>query len=181
MTPTEQARRSDALFYGGLTRRQLCDMMAHLEADTEKGDSMRINVRLRDGAPLPKHARPGDAGMDLTSRETVDIAPQGTVMVHTGVSMEIPEGYVGLCFPRSGLASKRGVTLTNCVGVIDSGYRGEIMAPLYNAGHEVQTVERGERVCQIAVIPFETCSCVEVEGLSDTVRGTDGIGSTGRL
>lgn len=141
---------------------------------------MKINVTLTDGAPLPKHAKPGDAGMDLTSRDTVEIAPQGTVMVHTGVRMEIPDGYVGLCFPRSGLASKRGINLTNCVGVIDSGYRGEIMAPLYNAGHETQIVERGERVCQIAIIPFATCECVEVGELTDTERGEGGFGSTGR-
>ena len=140
---------------------------------------MKINVKLTDGAPLPKHAKPGDAGMDLTSRDTVEIAPQGTVMVHTGVRMEIPEGYVGLCFPRSGLASKRGINLTNCVGVIDAGYRGEIMAPLYNAGHETQIVERGERIFQIALIPFATCECVEVDELSDTERGDGGFGSTG--
>lgn len=142
---------------------------------------MRINVKLTDGAPLPRHARQGDAGMDLTSRETVEIAPHGTVMVHTGVRMEIPEGYVGLCFPRSGLASKRGINLTNCVGVIDSGYRGEIMAPLYNAGHEMQVVERGERIFQIAIMPFVTCECVEVDELSSTERGQGGFGSTGAM
>lgn len=142
---------------------------------------MRINVKLTDGAPLPRHARQGDAGMDLTSRETVEIAPQGTVMVHTGVAMEIPEGYVGLCFPRSGLASKRGINLTNCVGVIDSGYRGEIMAPLYNAGHETQVVERGERIFQIAIVPFATCECVEADELSSTERGQGGFGSTGAV
>lgn len=141
---------------------------------------MQVKVKLTDGAPLPKHAKAGDAGMDLTSRQTVEIAPQGTVMVGTGVAMEIPEGFVGLVFPRSGLASKRGINLTNCVGVIDSGYRGEIKAPLYNAGHDTQVVERGERVCQIVIVPFVTCECEEVEGLSDTERGDGGFGSTGR-
>ena len=140
---------------------------------------MELRVKLSDGAPLPRHAKSGDAGMDLTTRETVEIAPQGTVMVGTGVAMEIPEGYVGLCFPRSGLASKRGINLTNCVGVIDSGYRGEIKAPLYNAGHETQVVERGERVFQLVVMPFVTCECVEVEELSDSQRGAGGFGSTG--
>lgn len=142
---------------------------------------MRIKVKLTDGAPLPRHAKQGDAGMDLTSRETVEIAPQGTVMVHTGVRMEIPEGYVGLCFPRSGLASKRGINLTNCVGVIDSGYRGEIMAPLYNAGHETQVVERGERIFQIAIVPFATCECVEADELSQTERAATGFGSSGAM
>ena len=140
---------------------------------------MRLNVKLSDGAPLPRHAKPGDAGMDLTSREAVEIAPQGTVMVHTGVRVEIPEGHVGLCFPRSGLASKRGINLTNCVGVIDAGYRGEIMAPLYNAGHETQVVERGERIFQLVIMPFVTCECVEVDELSDTERGEGGFGSSG--
>ena len=140
---------------------------------------MELRVKLSDGAPLPRHAKSGDAGMDLTTRETVEIAPQGTVMVGTGVAVEIPEGYVGLCFPRSGLASKRGINLTNCVGVIDSGYRGEIKAPLYNAGHETQVVERGERVFQLVVMPFVTCECVEVEELSDSQRGAGGFGSTG--
>lgn len=142
---------------------------------------MEVKVRLTDGAPLPKHAKKGDAGMDLTSRETVEIAPQGTVMVGTGVAMEIPEGFVGLVFPRSGLASKRGVSLTNCVGVIDSGYRGEIKAPLYNAGHETQVVQRGERVCQIAIVPFVTCECVEADELSQTERAATGFGSSGAM
>ena len=142
---------------------------------------MRLNVKLTDGAPLPRHAKPGDAGMDLTSRETVEIAPQGTVMVGTGVAVEIPEGHVGLCFPRSGLASKRGINITNCVGVIDSGYRGEIKAPLYNAGHETQVVERGERVVQLVVVPFVSCDCVSVDELSDTARGASGFGSSGTV
>lgn len=161
---------------------------------------MRINVKLTDGAPLPKHAKPGDAGLDLTTRETVTLAPGETRMVGTGVSVEIPEGHVGLVFPRSGLGS-RGVNLSNCVGVIDSCYRGEIKAPLHNnhpthrllpygsdgsatmmrivASHDTMTVERGERVCQLIVVPFVTCECVEVDELGETERGTDGFGSTG--
>lgn len=159
---------------------------------------MQINVRLLDDVPLPRHAKPGDAGMDLTSRETVTLAPGETMTVGTGVAMEIPEGYVGLVFPRSGLGS-RGVNLSNCVGVIDSSYRGEIKAPLHNnhppvvtrggvigstsfsATHQSMTVERGERVCQIVIVPFETCECVEVDELSETVRGATGFGSSGSM
>lgn len=140
---------------------------------------MRLNVKLSDGAPLPRHAKPGDAGLDLTSRESVSIAPFETAMVGTGVSVEIPEGFVGLCFPRSGLASKRGVNLANCVGVIDSGYRGEVKAPLHNITSRIQRVERGERVFQLVVVPFAPCECVEVDELSDTDRGAGGFGSTG--
>lgn len=140
---------------------------------------MELKVKLTDGAPLPKHAKEGDAGLDLTSREKVYIEPFETAMVRTGVSVEIPEGYVGLCFPRSGLASKRGINLANCVGVIDSGYRGEVMAPLHNITGLTQLVERGERVFQLVVMPFMTCECVEVESLSETERGEGGFGSSG--
>lgn len=140
---------------------------------------MKLKVKLTDGAPLPKHAKEGDAGLDLTSRETVEIAPQGTVMVGTGVACEIPKGYVGLVFPRSGMASKRGVNLANNVGVVDSGYRGEIKLPLYNAGHDVAVVESGERCAQLVVMPFMVCECVEVESLSETERGEGGFGSSG--
>ena len=141
---------------------------------------MELKVKLTDGAPLPRHARPGDAGLDLTTREDAVIPPGGTRLVGTGVSVEIPEGYVGLCFPRSGLASKRGVNLANCVGVIDSGYRGEVMAALHNANPDAhRVVERGERVFQLVVVPFATCECVEVDELSGTERGEGGFGSTG--
>lgn len=140
---------------------------------------MELNVKLTDGAPLPKHAMPGDAGMDLTAREDVTILPFDTAMVGTGVAVEIPEGYVGLVFPRSGLASKRGITLANCVGVIDSGYRGEIMVPLHNMKNYVQMVMEGERVCQLIVMPFETCICKSVKELNESDRGSGGFGSTG--
>ena len=142
---------------------------------------MEIKVKLTDGAPLPKHAKAGDAGMDLTTRQTVEIAPQGTVMVGTGVAMEIPEGCYGAIVPRSGMASKRGVTLANTPSTIDSGYRGEIMLPLYNLGHDVAAVERGERVAQIIIKRYETCECVEVEELSETERAATGFGSSGMM
>lgn len=141
---------------------------------------MRIDVVLSDGAHAPTYAKEGDAGMDLTSRESVDIQPSGTVIVGTGVAVAIPEGFVGLVFPRSGLASKKGVTLANAVGVIDSGYRGEIRAPLHNVTSRVQHVERGDRVCQLVVVPFMSCECVEVEAFGETERGVGGFGSTGR-
>ena len=140
---------------------------------------MRINVTLTDGAPLPKHAKAGDAGLDLTTRQTVEIAPQGTVMVSTGVAFEIPEGYYGAVVPRSGMASKRGLTIVNTPGTIDSNYRGVVMLPLYNAGHETIVVERGERVAQIIIKRHETVECVEVSELSETERGCGAFGSTG--
>lgn len=163
---------------------------------------MVLETVLSDGAPLPRRAKKGDAGLDLTSRETVTLAPGETRTVDTGVSVAIPEGYVGLVFPRSGLGS-RGVNLSNCVGVIDSGYRGSIKAPLHNNRplHEAvesaveddlpvtytrlngdgwMTVEKGERVCQLVIVPFATVECVEVEELDSTERGEGGFGSSGR-
>ena len=140
---------------------------------------MELKVKLTGGAPLPRHAKPGDAGLDLTARESVVISPHGSAMVGTGVAVEIPEGYVGLVFPRSGLAGKHGVNLRNCVGVIDSGYRGEIMAPLQNMTGECKEIGEGERICQLVIVPFMTCECVEASELSDTERGEGGFGSTG--
>ncbi len=161
---------------------------------------MEVRVKLTDGATMPRYAKDGDAGMDLTSRSDVVVRPGETVIVGTGVSMEIPRGYVGLVFPRSGLGS-RGLTLGNCVGVIDRSYRGEICAPLHNNHSKLDTFEtvqrdgsvvtshfvgdhdmevhRGDRVCQILIMRVEEVDCVEVDELSDTDRGTGGFGSTG--
>ena len=140
---------------------------------------MQLKVKLDRGAPLPEHAKPGDAGMDLTARRSATLMPQEVAMVGTGVRAEIPEGHVGLVFPRSGMASGRGITLANAVGVVDSGYRGEIMVPLLNVSGAPRHVDEGERVCQLVVVPFATCECVEVEELSKTERGEGGFGSTG--
>lgn len=153
---------------------------------------MRINVMLADGAPLPRHMRSGDAGIDLTSREDVEIAPGGTVVVGTGVRMEIPDGYHGQVVPRSGLAAKRGVTVANSPGIIDAGYRGEIKVALHNMqpshvwdggalvpNREVAAISRGERVAQLILVRNETVECVEVDGLSESERGDGGFGSTG--
>ena len=142
-----------------------------------------------DGAPLPKHAKPGDAGLDLTTREDVTLLPGETRLVGTGVAVEIPEGYFGLLAPRSGLAGKRGVTFANTPGIIDSGYRGEIKVPLRNINvsekwiyrNDCVKVERGERVCQLIILPCVTCECVQVDDLSETERGEDGFGSTGSM
>ena len=141
---------------------------------------MNLRVKLTDGAPLPVHAKPGDAGLDLASREQVTLWPGQSAMVPTGVGVEIPETHVGLVFPRSGLASKHGVTLRNAVGVIDSGYRGEIHAPLHNLGERAYTVGVNERICQLVIVPCETVECVPVDELGETERGSGGFGSTGR-
>ena len=143
---------------------------------------MELRVKLEDGAPLPRHAKSGDAGLDLTTRETVTIPPNTTRMVRTGIRAAIPEGYFGLLAPRSSMAAKRNVTLANSPSVIDSGYRGEIMLALHNLdSRHAETVELGERVAQMVVVPFATCECVEVDELSETERGEGGFGSSGAM
>lgn len=143
-------------------------------------DDVQLDVKLTRGAPRPRYARPGDAGMDLTARESCTIAPGGRRLMPTGVSVSIPEGHAGLVLPRSGLAAKFGLTITNAPGLIDSGYRGEIGAILQNTdlGAELE-VEAGERICQLVIVPVAHASCNVVDELDATARGEDGFGSTG--
>lgn len=130
---------------------------------------------------MPERAHETDAGLDFRSTEDALIPPGETVMVGTGVHMAIPVGHVGLCFPRSGLASKRGITLANCVGVIDTDYRGEVMAPLHNVTRSVRTVHRGERIFQMLVLRLPDVELREVDELDETERGDGGFGSTGAM
>lgn len=138
-----------------------------------------MNVRLSDGAELPRYAHEGDAGLDLRITHDVTLKPGERATVGTGLAVEVPQGCVGLVFPRSGLASKHGITLSNSVGVIDSGYRGEIGATLLNQSDETTTLDAGARVCQLIVMPFVPCELVPCEELTETERGAAGFGSTG--
>ena len=131
-----------------------------------------------DAGYVPEYAHEGDAGLDLRAVESYNIGPGMSAMVRTGLRVEIPAGCVGLEFPRSGLGTK-GITLRNCVGVIDSGYRGEVLAALWNTTDKPFKVEKGDRVCQMVVMPYCPCNLEEVEELSESERGTDGYGSTG--
>lgn len=143
----------------------------------------KINIKkLNENAVTPTYGSEFSAGADLyaLSDEPIVIAPHETVLVHTGVAMEIPTGYVGLVFARSGLATKRALAPANKVGVIDSDYRGEIMVALHNHGSEPKTVENGERIAQLVLVPYISADFNEVDELSDTVRGEGGFGSTGR-
>ena len=143
----------------------------------------KINIKkLNDNAVIPTYGSEFSAGADLyaLADEPIVIAPRETVLVHTGVAMERPSGYVGLVFARSGLATKRALAPANKVGVIDSDYRGEIMVALHNHGSEPKTVENGERIAQIVLVPYISADFNEVDELSDTVRGEGGFGSTGR-
>lgn len=136
----------------------------------------KLNV-VCDGE-VQTYAHEGDAGLDLMAAESVTVPAGGSALVRTGVRVEIPSGCVGLVFPRYGLGSK-GITLRNAVGVIDSGYRGEVMAALWNTTGDEFECEKGDRICQMVVMPYVPCQVVSVEELSDTERGSDGHGSTG--
>lgn len=143
---------------------------------------MKVNIKLLDERATPMtYGTEYSAGADLYSLkgETVTIEPGKTVLVHTGIAMEIPEGTVGLIFARSGLATKKGLAPANKVGVIDADYRGEIMVALHNHSSVAVSVEGGERIAQIAIVPFIKADFSVVDELSDTVRGTGGFGSTG--
>ncbi len=135
--------------------------------------------QVADGFDMPTYAHEGDAGLDLRITETVTLEPMQKCVVGCGLAVEIPSGCVGLLFPRSGLASKQGITLANSVGVIDSSYRGEVCAALINQSYETVTLEAGTRVCQLVVMPYVPCELVPVGELNDTERGTGGFGSTG--
>lgn len=137
--------------------------------------------KLLPEAKLPAYGSEFAAGADLyaLSENPIRIAPQETAIVHTGLAAEIPEGYVGLIFARSGLATKKGLAPANKVGVIDSDYRGELRVALYNHTKYVQTVEPFERVAQFVIMPYVAAQFEEAEELSDTVRGEGGFGSTG--
>lgn len=140
--------------------------------------NLKLKVMSVSDNLVPRHAHPGDAGLDLRAANDGYISVGKSRMVGTGIAVEIPKGYVGLMFPRSGLGS-RGITLRNAVGVIDSGYRGEIKMPLWNVSDAAFTYKAGDRLAQLVVVPFAACEVMQVESLTDTERGTDGYGSTG--
>ena len=142
----------------------------------------KINVKkLRPDARLPVYGTEFSAGADLCAclDAPVTLQPGETKLISIGIAMEIPAGYAGLVFARSGLASKRHLAPANKVGVIDPDYRGEFFVPLHNHGPVAQTVEPGERIAQMVLTPFLTAQFVETETLSDTVRGAGGFVSTG--
>lgn len=137
-------------------------------------------LKIKQNAVVPTYGSPDSAGADLYSAdETLVIEPNETVMVHTGIAIELPKGYAGLIYARSGLASKRGLAPANKVGVIDPDYRGEIMVALHNHSSLPQTVEAGERIAQLVVTPFIQADFEVSDTLSDTERGAGGFGSTG--
>lgn len=146
---------------------------------------MKFDVRikkLRENAKIPTYGSEFAAGADIYAAldETVTISANETKLIPTGLAFEIPQGYAGFVYARSGLASKKGLAPANKVGVIDSDYRGEVMVALHNHGSVPQTVDSGERIAQMIIAPFITADFILSDELSDTVRGEGGFGSTGQ-
>lgn len=146
---------------------------------------VRVNIKkLHPDAVIPTYAKPGDAGMDLVAvdvKEHVDSLTDETtkIIVDSGLSFEIPEGFVGLVFPRSSIQST-GLRLTNCVGVIDSGYRGPVRAIFDIKDSSLSYYQKGDRFAQIMILPYPQVVFIESEELSETERGSGGFGSTGK-
>ena len=146
---------------------------------------MKFDLRikkLRDNAQMPTYGSEWAAGADMYAAidEAVTIEPGETKLIPTGLAFEIPEGYAGFIYARSGLACKKGLAPANKVGVVDADYRGEVMVALHNHGKEPQTIEAGERIAQMIIAPFITANFIFSDELDDTVRGAGGFGSTGR-
>ena len=143
--------------------------------------SLRVLIqRLDKDLPLPQYAKPGDAGLDVYARIDCTLAPGARALIPTGIAIALPEGYVCLAHPRSGLAVKYGVSIVNTPGTIDAGYRGEIQINLIN--HDLQNVfeiKRGDRIAQLVFQKFEHAQFEEVDVLPESERGIGGFGSTG--
>lgn len=142
---------------------------------------MHVNiVRLDPELPLPSYAHPGDAGADLVAREDVTLQPGERRLVPTGIALALPDGYVALVHPRSGLAHRSGLSIVNAPGTIDAGYRGEVQVCLVNLDPATPIeLRRGDRIAQLVIQQFETATFVEVDDLPDSSRGAGGYGSTG--
>ncbi len=144
---------------------------------------MNINVKkVNENAILPHRATALSAGADLYAciSQDVVIGPSERMLIPTGIAMAIPESYGGFIFPRSGTASKFGISLSNCVGVIDSDYRGEIKIAIINHSNESYIIKNGDRIAQMVIMPVDLCSYEECDTLDETDRGEGGFGSTGK-
>ena len=138
-------------------------------------------TRLDPELPLPRYAKAGDAGADIVSRIDFTLAPGERALVPTGIAIALPDGYVALVHPRSGLAIKHGVTMVNAPGTVDAGYRGELQIILINHDrNESVSFKRGDRIAQLVIQKVERAEFVEVQDLPGSGRGTGGFGSTGR-
>lgn len=144
-------------------------------------EDLEIAVQqLDDGLPLPAYAHPGDAGADLVTTVDVTLAPGERALVPTGIAVALPDGFVALVHPRSGLAARHGLSIVNTPGTVDAGYRGEIKVLLINHDPaETISLKRGDRIAQLVIQRFERARFVAVDTLPESVRGSGGYGSTG--
>lgn len=142
-------------------------------------EKLPLRIVVEDGIEAPRYAKSGDAGMDLRSTIDVWMRPGQIVNVPTGVRVAIPDGYVGDVRPRSGLASKHGITVINAPGTIDSGYRGIVGVPLVNLSKKPYAISRGDRIAQLVIAPIAVCDIEIVDELDETERGEGGFGSSG--
>ena len=144
-------------------------------------DGVRVGiVRLDPELPVPSYAHPGDAGADLHAREDVTLRPGERRLVPTGIALALPDGYVGLVHPRSGLAHRSGLSIVNAPGTVDAGYRGEVLVCLVNLDPATPVeLRRGDRIAQLVIQRVETARFVEVDALPESSRGAGGHGSTG--
>ena len=144
---------------------------------------MQVRIKkLKENAVIPTRGSASAAGYDLYAclEEPVKIWPGETVKIGTGLTAELPEGYFGACFARSGLAFREGLRPVNCVGVVDSDYRGDYIVALHNDSNETRTVKGGERIAQLVILPYLPIEFIESDTLSGTERGAGGFGSTGK-
>ena len=141
---------------------------------------MKINIKkLEPEAIIPTKGSDAAAGVDLYAPRALVIHPGSNGIINTGLAIEIPDGYFGAIFARSGMATRKGLRPANCVGVIDSDYRGEIIVVLHNDTDIIRPVQEGDRIAQLVILPYEKIEFSEVEELTDTHRGDGGFGSTG--
>ena len=138
---------------------------------------MQVKIKLTNGAKMPKYATDGSAGMDLSCLEGFSISPHGRFLVKTGISIELPIGYEAQIRPRSGKGLKEGLSVI--LGTIDSDYRGDIGIIVHNIHNHSIRIEAGERIAQMVITKYEQAQLIEVETLSETLRGSGGFGSTG--
>lgn len=144
-------------------------------------DEMMLIRTVLDGGSLPEFRNRGDAGADIRSNDDdIELLPGGRWLFHTGIRVAVPDGYFLMLCSRSGLAAKNGVECLIAPGIIDSGYRGELMVCLYNTSRRGYTVHRGDRIAQAILMPMTPTQYVEVSELDETERGSGGFGSTGR-
>jgi dUTP pyrophosphatase len=144
----------------------------------------RVSEKFGEQFPMPRYATEGSAGLDLPAcLDAPLVVPPGTRMkVPTGLAIEIPDRHIaGLVFPRSGLATKHGISLANAVGVIDSDYKGEIIVAVFNQSQQEYVIKPGERIAQLVFVPVFRSTLEEVDSLADTGRGSGGFGSTGKI